>query len=274
MKQVIYVDVLLAVNLFVNYFLLLGTARFLSLAFLRRRLLLAAVLGAVYSLIIFLPEINWILSLLIKLLMAVSMVWLAFGRSNMRVFGKTVACFFVVNFGFAGIMFALWQIFSPPGLLMNNGVVYFDLSPLILVGSTLLCYGVLRLLHRFSSRPVPQELYCTVEIDCGEKHVTLRAKVDTGNSLTEPFSHLPVIVAEYAKVEALVGSREPEAWKLPCRLIPFYAVGSEGVLPAFHPQQVTVHHSHGIQKKDAYVAVCPDGTLGGIGGLMNPELLS
>lgn len=274
MKQVIYVDVLLAVNLFVNYFLLLGTARFLSLAFLRRRLLLAAALGAVYSLYIFLPEINMILSVFIKVLMAVTIVWLAFGFQSPRLFGKTAACFLVVNFGFAGIMFALWQFFAPPGLLMNNGVVYLNLSPVLLVGSTLVCYGLLRLLHRVSARPVPQELYCMVEIESGQEQVTLRTKVDTGNSLTEPFSHLPVIVAEYPAVASLVGGREPEAWKLPCRVIPFYAVGSEGVLPAFHPKQVVVYHDNCAQKKDAYIAVCPEGTLGGISGLMNPELLS
>ena len=47
MKQVIYVDVLVAINLFVNYFLLLATAKFFSLSVKRYRILLASALGAV-----------------------------------------------------------------------------------------------------------------------------------------------------------------------------------------------------------------------------------
>ena len=46
MKQVIYVDVLIIVNLFVNYFLLLTTSKFLNLKLKLSRLILGEILGA------------------------------------------------------------------------------------------------------------------------------------------------------------------------------------------------------------------------------------
>ena len=41
MKQTIYIDVLLAVNIFINYFLLLAAAKFLAVKRVRLRILAA-----------------------------------------------------------------------------------------------------------------------------------------------------------------------------------------------------------------------------------------
>ena len=58
---VVYIDVLLGVNLFVNYFLLLAVGRFLHLAVRRLRLLAGAAVGAVFSLSILLPPLPAVL---------------------------------------------------------------------------------------------------------------------------------------------------------------------------------------------------------------------
>ena len=58
MKQVIYIDVLIIVNLFVNYFILLTTSKFLNLKLKLSRLILGEILGAIYSLYIFIPAPN------------------------------------------------------------------------------------------------------------------------------------------------------------------------------------------------------------------------
>ena len=93
-KQTIYVDVLLAVNLFINYFLLLATAKFLAVRRLRLRMLAAAALGSAYSLTLLLPEIPVALSLLMKLFMAASLVFLAFPNEGVKRFLKALACFY------------------------------------------------------------------------------------------------------------------------------------------------------------------------------------
>ena len=74
MSQVVYVDVLFTLNLFVNYLLLLSGACLLREKAKRWRLLLGAALGAVYSLIIFAPELPNFLSILIKVIFCVTIV--------------------------------------------------------------------------------------------------------------------------------------------------------------------------------------------------------
>jgi len=58
-STVIYIDILLAINLAVNYFLLLSSLKLTGRTPKRRRLLFSSFIGSLYSLIILLPEFHW-----------------------------------------------------------------------------------------------------------------------------------------------------------------------------------------------------------------------
>ena len=66
MALVIYIDVLLVVNLYINYFLVRGTSLMLRRKVSPRRVILASAVGAVGSLLILVPDLNPILCVLIK----------------------------------------------------------------------------------------------------------------------------------------------------------------------------------------------------------------
>ena len=149
MKQTIYIDVLLAVNIFINYFLLLAAAKFLAVRRIRLRILAASVLGAAYSLTMLMPSIPMVLALLMKLAMSASLVFVAFPWGGKKQFLKSLACFYIMNFAFAGFMMAIWYFISPQGMIIKNSIVYFNISPIILIGSTAVCYVVIRFIYRF-----------------------------------------------------------------------------------------------------------------------------
>lgn len=86
-----------------------------------------------------------------------------------------------------------------------------------------------------------------LRITCGEKSAELFAGLDTGCSLREPFSGLPVLVAEASALKAIVPASvlacldgKSDALSAGLRLIPYAALGGEGLLPAFFPDQVQV----------------------------------
>ena len=133
MKQTIYVDVLMAVNFFISYFLLLACAKFLTLPAKRGRMAAASGLGAVFSLSVLLPEFPAVLSLAGKLLMSVAMVLCAFGFGGIKRLVRNTLAFYIINFAFAGLMVAIWYFFAPQGLVIRNSVVYFNLSPVLLI---------------------------------------------------------------------------------------------------------------------------------------------
>lgn len=287
MKPVIYVDVLIAVNLFVNYFLLLTVAKFLHITVTRFRLICGAAVGAVASLIIFLPPVSAIPSLLIKLLLSAVIVFAAFGSPSWRFFLRTVGSFYLTSFGFAGLMLAIWYLTAPPGMLIKNSMLYFDISPLMLLALTVVCYAAITLLNKITGQRQPSSFFCTVTIWNQGQCAKVSAKIDTGNSLKEPFSGFPVIVVECQSIEPLLpeavhqyvyaaaGQRrqEPDAG---LRLIPFRVVGGEGILPAFRPERVTIATAkESITVTDVYLAVSVKHLgMTGFNALLNPELLS
>ncbi len=285
MKQVIYVDILIAVNLFINYFLLAATSKFLCLKWKTWRLILGETLGAIYSLYILLPEFNLLLSIIIKFFMSFTIIWATFGSKNIKTFVKTLLCFYSVNFAFSGIMFAAWCVFRPNGMAINNGVVYFNISPLMLIFSTLVSYMLIEFINRIIGKKENKTRWCDVNVKLGNKSVVFRAKVDTGNSLREPFSDLPVIVARKSIVSEILPDNMfvnindkskanldvIENIKYKIRMIPFKTVSGDGLFPAFKPHSVSVA---GGPDKNAYIAVCsnqtlPEETL----ALINPDLM-
>lgn len=269
LKQTVYVDVLMAVNFFINYFLLLACAKFLTVPVKRGRLALASGLGAAFSLSLLLPEIPAVLALVVKLAMSAAIVLCAFGFGGAKQLLRCTAAFYIINFGFAGLMMALWYFFAPQGLVIRNSVVYFNISPVLLILLTIVCYLAITGINRIVGRQAPKELSCRVVITRGGIACDCTAKVDTGNSLREPFSDVPVIVADKEVIKRLI----PPDGSLNFRLVPYEAVSGSGVLKAFRPDHVTVYCGKRVlQVQQVYIAVS-EVKLGGCDALVNPDIL-
>lgn len=287
MKQTIYIDILIAVNLFINYILLLLTAKFLSLKWKSIRLVFGEILSGIYSLYILFPETNLFLSILVKLIMSITIVWCVFGFKSLKSFIKITLCFYAINFLFSGIMLGLWILFRPSSMEMNNGVVYFNISPLVLIASTIVSYFIIEIFYRIIGKNHIKNSFYEIKINIEDSPVKLRAKVDTGNILREPFSNLPVIIVRKSTAEKIIPPKllglldnyyqntnniSSYEVKYPIRMVPFKTVAGSGVFPAFKPKNII--NPEGILKK-AYIAICPDRTLSEeIGALINPELIS
>lgn len=269
MQQTVYIDVLVGLNLIINYFLLLAVARLLTLSFRRPRLFAGAAIGAVCSLIILAPELHPALSFLVRLALSAGIVLTAFRWSGGKQLLRETAAFYLVSFAFAGFMLVLWYLFSPQGMVLKNSVVYFDVSPLMLIFFTVLCYLVILLIGRLTGRKAPKGLYCEIRIECSGRSCGCRAKVDTGNTLREPFSGFPVAVVYGPSVASVA----PPPDSLNMRLVPFSAVEGGGLLKAFRPDRMIVTcGGRAVEVRNVYVAVAQK-RLGECDALLNPDLI-
>ncbi len=289
MKQVVYIDVLFVLNLFINYFLLLGTGALLRLKMPRWRLLCGASLGGLYSLFIFIPSMGPVYSLLLKLLLSVSIVFVTFKKNGFRFSLRVLGCFYGVNFIFAGFMMAIWIIFKPGRMVINNGVVYFDISFLTLVISTVVSYSILILIAKYLKRDAPNNKVYDIAVSMFGETIETRALLDTGNALTEPFSDIPVAVVEYRYIEPLLpvdmkaffkdnaGGVTPdvnEAWKGRVRMIPYHSLENMGMLPAFRPDQLKIKGFANPGERNVFVAVCDEKLpIHEYGAILNPRLV-
>ena len=167
-------------------------------------------------------------------------------------------------------MLALWYFIAPQGLIVKNSIVYFDVSPLLLLILTVFCYFLIRLIQRFTGRQTPKNLFYPIQIEWKGKEVACVAKVDIGNSLVEPFSGEPVAVVEKSRLEKFLPEIRAEG---KVRLVPFSAVPGGGMLEAFRPDALyIVREKQRYRIPFGYIAIC-ETPLGGFDALLNPDLL-
>jgi len=262
---VIYIDVLLTVNTFIDYLLLCATARILAAPTTRKRLIAAAVVGALTTLIILLPPLPWWLSGIWQVFTAAVMVCVGFHRMKAQLFLKTTVVFFIISALFAGVCFALWWWFAPKGLFVQSGIVYYDVPPLLLLLLTAVSYLLLCLFERFTRKRVALGMAYRLDIIDGGRQITLRAMLDSGHSLTERFSGAPVIIVNAACVEPIAARYDIQhisgQTAARIRYVPFSTIGGEGLLTAFRPEEV--HLRGGMHVADiSGVWIAPTGTLG------------
>ena len=258
--QVIYLDVLLIFNLYMNYLLLSLTARLTHIRFSFFRGLLGASFGSFSALLLFLPELPAILSILLKLLTAFLICLIAFGKRRIL---KTCFYFFCVSFLLAGGLFAV-SLCSPVNSAHQNGYYYFDISLTYLIGFTILAYGILSLIQYLYDRNQISEHSYQVAVRYHQKTVLLEGLADTGNSLTDFYTGKPVIICDSVKLGEIA---HPEH----SHILPYLTVAGSGTLEVFQPDEVVISLETGTSKSvDALIGI---GTQENGKAIFNPKLM-
>lgn len=256
LKTVIYADILVTVNMIVNYFLLRASAAVTGSDYKTFRFFLSSAAGGLFSMIIFIENIPLFVNGIIRIAFLAFMVVLAFGFGTVRAFVKNCSAFFIANFVFAGIMFAVCTFAAPDRAVYKNGIVYFDISILTLTVSSLVCYAVLSLLTRFSRTRAPTRSTYELTVFYNGKQVVGKALYDTGNSLRDSFSGRPVIIAERGFAEMLFGDEKDVTHEKNFRLIPYSTIGNGGVLPAFMADRISLRRlGETLSAEQVYIAV-------------------
>lgn len=262
--KIVYLDELFLLNLVIDYFLLLATARICALPFRRGRFALAAVLGGLWCCLALLPAMGFLRAPLLDPVLSMLMVLIAFGAEK-----RLWRCFFAflgVSALFGGAVYAaaLYRGVASRGPL-------FRLDMRVLVLSFALCWALVRLVFRRSAKNAERVLHDVILTRNGAR-VALRALADTGNDLHDPLSGRAVLVAEAAALAPLFPGGEA-AWltaspvdamvHIPgMRLIPWADIGGENrLLLAFRPDRTEVD---GTRRDDLLAAVAP-AALGGDG---------
>ena len=239
LKTVIYADILVVINIMVNYLLLRASTAITGHSFKPLRFLLSSAAGGLFSLIIFVENISVAVNIIAKLVFLAVMMLIAFEIKSGKAFIKCCAAFLAANFVFAGIMFAVCTAFFPNSALYKNGVVYFDIDILTLTVSTVICYFTLSLIARFTKSKTPDKCIYTIRITCGKKTVEGKALFDSGNTLCDCFSGKPVVIAEKEFIGPLLENADITAAKN-FRLIPFTTIRNGGALPSFSADKVGI----------------------------------
>lgn len=276
----IYIDVLVLENLVINYLILLVTSKFLRVQMKGWRALLAALAGTVYVVfMLMIPRASYYFTFSAKVLLSVLMIFITFRIKNFKEFLKILVSFYISTFMFAGAAFA-YIYMSGSGGFVQNGVYYiFKKSDTnMIVFAVVMAVILVKVFYEtVFSKSKHQNDLVDFGITMGDQSLSLKGLVDTGNSLHDPISNLPVVVCELEAVKDLIPQQlsqlvkdsnlpdlmnisevmQSSDWIAKIRLIPYSSLGKEnGMLLGFKPDKFYIESSDHEKAGECAAIVC------------------
>ena len=199
MVTVVYIDSVFCLNTLMDCLLLWATGQLAGISVRKGRCFAAGIFGGFYAAAVFLPGWYGLASLPGKLAAGMGMSLIAFGGE--RRFFRLVLLFAAVSCGMAGCVMGIGLLSG--GLPMENGVFYTDIDVRVLLTAAAAAYVVLTVVFRSAAGPGVRGVLIPVTLEWGGRRVTLTALCDTGNTLRDPATGRPMLVAEAARLMPL-----------------------------------------------------------------------
>ena len=267
----IYIDVVLIENIIMNFIILLATGIALKEKIKILRLLISSFIGAVYSIISYISIFKIYSNIILKILLSIIIVYIAFNPQNMKKMWKNILIFYLTSFVFGGVAFAFIYIIKPQEIIMKNGL-FLGTYPLktIFLGAIIAFIIIVATFAIVKTKISKKDMFCEIEIEFNRKTIQTTAMIDTGNLLKEPITNTPVIIIEHTLLyncmpkeilnnldELLGGEFEkiPEQVKKEyiskLKLIPFSSLGKQnGMLVGIKAQSVKIKKEEDEEKKE------------------------
>lgn len=262
---VIYIDTLICVNIFIDYILLYAIKRLLHINSKHFRIVPASLFAGISTLLVFLPIHSIVISFILRMVTASITVLIAFSFSNITKFIVRTLSYIGTGMLLCALVILIEFLWNPANCAVYNDVIYFDISPVLLISATLITYTALCIYQKLSSK---NKLCCavkTVSIQISDKNcLSFESAIDTGCNLKEPFSGLPVILVE----KELIDVSSINKTKL--RVIPFSTASGSDTIIGFKPQKVFIDNKQLLS--GCYIGVCNNKLHGEIKSLMGYEI--
>lgn len=273
--MVVYADILILVNFVVDYFLLLFTSKLLHKKTRVLRLIASAAAGGFFSLYIFLPQKNFLLETAAHILMCGIMCFIAFKMRDFKDFLRSAVFLFGVNFAYSGAMIAVWYLFKPNGMVINNSVIYFNVSPVFLIVFSVVGYFAVTVLRRIIAKTFPQNVKCGVTLCCFDKSLNLCGIADTGNSVKDAFGLSEIFITEPRTIDTLLGTdKTSEQCTTRYRAIPCNTVTGSEILDGYRiDKAVVIYNNRKFYFKNPVLAASRV-ALDDCDVIVNPEILN
>jgi stage II sporulation protein GA (sporulation sigma-E factor processing peptidase) len=289
MVQTVYIEYVLIDNFIMNILILRLSAKMCSIQARLWRAVVTSLVCAGYAAAAFSPGGSFLAALPVRVCMTLSIAAMAYPWKGIRAYARSAAAVIFTTFLVGGTALGLAYVFR--GDVQSGTIVFNGLSFRILCASAAfanLLAEKMRGIIRSSVDLVKKQCRTMIKLD--GKQAVLDSLIDTGNSLHEARTDLPVIIAKYENIRPIlpVWARKEmfderhrfsiELW-MECMdkgfyILPFKSLGKEGFMLGFKPDMVEIWQGDQCRKVDAIIAVTIHSFGQGIEALMNPDLIS
>lgn len=268
----IYLDIVLFENIILNYIILLSTAIISKARISTLKIFLSSLVGGIFSILNYIVNINNIGGTILKIIISIIMVLIAFQDYKIKKLLKELMFFYLTSFTFGGIAFMLLFFISPNNLVMENNhfVGTYPIKVAVLSGG----FGfiiITIIANIIKSNLNKKAMICDLEIFYNGKYKKIKTMLDTGNLLKEPISKTDVVIVEKDSLEGMVSndilknikhilkgkwieSDNVHSYKF--KLIPFSSLGNEnGLLIGFKPDYIKIYGEEECIRKNVLIGI-------------------
>ena len=261
MKLEVYIDLVFGVNLIMDYLLLAMMQKLVKKSSKKGRKIFAAILGglgACFSIMV--PTFrSGIFMILFGVFLAGCMLKITFRYETMKALARDIIVYYAITFLVGGILNYLYY-YTSAGYYITEFIRILPSKALNFC--YLICFfaiagGFVHLVKRiFIQMKGTRELFYNVELVFGEKKITCKGFLDTGNHLREPISRRPVVIADFDGIKEILPEelidyakdfisnakhKDIDRFAVRIKWIPYHAVGTEeGILPGIVFDEVNI----------------------------------
>ncbi len=251
-EQVVYADLTFLINFIMDFFILWATGKLVGIRLSYPRLIIASILGSLYAVGYLFLDLFWY-SLPMKFLFSILLVRVGLFPTNIKVFKKSILYFYSISFFVAGATMA-------SSFFYRTNQFTFSFSYLWLGGGILAVILLVIFGERYLSKQlIPNLFKYKVKLNFAGFFCEGDGFLDTGNSLKDPLTNKPVLVAEYNFIksclpndiqaamentnnqEEMLNNLTKSSWASRLRLIPFTSIGKRnGLLIGVRADEVII----------------------------------
>ena len=263
---VVYIDILFLTNFILDCIVLILAGRITGKQFSPIRIILGGFMGGLLGAIVFFTNFPRLMSAFITLAFSAVMIAVCYCPVPKIDFLRLLAGFYLSSFLLGGALSGIFYFSGRPAI-MSGGIYYFPMSTMQLIMCALplaavLCFSFKKAKNRLLSH----SKYCLVSLSVGEKTINLEGLIDSGCSLTDPYTGNPALIIDPQMAQKLFGDSEPLF-----RFIPYNTIRSGGIMKAFSPDMCVIHLDDKQFRCDCTVAVSPGFSGGKV--IINPDIL-
>lgn len=217
-NMIIYIDILIIVNFLFDILLLLTVNIALKRYAKIYKLVLASLFGEITLLSLFIPFSSIIFTIL-KIIMGIIMVLIAFGYKNIKYTTYNVIYLYMVSIILGGFIYYLNIEFKN-----SNYLILILIAPIILY----------IFIKSITALKEIKNYYYKVSIVFNDNDkLNITGFLDTGNKLTDPITNKPIILINKKKIKGSINIRSP-------MYVPYNTLNHHGLLECIKPKCIII----------------------------------
>lgn len=270
----VYLDIVFIENTLMNYIILITTAIICKEKKNQIRILISSILGSIYAVCFYITRFPIYISIISKIILSLSMIYIAFKTNGMKKLLKNVVIFFLTSFVFGGCAFAILYYLDSRQVAFIKGkfIVTYPIRSTV-IGGTIGFIIINIALKVVKNKLNISDMLCNIKVFNNGREERLKAMIDTGNFLRDPITNTPVIIIEKDSLSNLLPSEILEntteiingeyeikngEYLSKLRILPFSSLGKKnGMLLGIKVDKVEVElNDEKAIKEDTIIGIC------------------